>query len=711
MPARPVLWKPPMRTDGTATLDHYLKPLIDHKALVAAVTAVTTALAVGAAFVLPSRYQSTASVLLTPISGNPLAPLESDTEVDMETELLISTSKAVVTLVADDLAAQSISVDTDELSDSVSAASPQESRVLDLTYEAGTPQLAQVGANTFATNYLEYRAQIAAEKRAEAVDALNSRVELLKEELADIESRLAPLEEGTQPYVALSVERDSVDGELDAQQEALAALSTLSVSAGEVLSPALIPTQKSGPGLVVLAVGGLVGGLVMGSVLAMLVSAVKASNAPRNRRASDRIERNRRQGDRPIGGRRATDLPTESAVEKLARVTAGRDGREDGDTADGGQEGEVPVMAAPHPEQLTTAPEPAENDVNAEEADREEGDEAEAGRPDHSQPEVVVHQGAPPPPPGATTTEPQPADHDDRSEPAAEQQSVGFQPRPESLPAGESLAAHFGADVPPPPRNKAKLAKSPESAPPLVNGVVANGSRPPELLPEEPVELPKITPSDLVVEPDIGRLLGEISNQIGARPLTCLTVGQESRAQSVALGFALVDGLKELGIDVLLIDAVLDEPVLATVLDLPDAPGLSEILVGQATMKSAAHELEDLDGLHAITTGRPTALARSAFSSSHLPDMLREAKEHFPVTVILAGDLLDAGIMVRTDGELDGLVVACAADAGEPAGPPLTNRLSDLGAPTWIRVSMNRVTSGAQISSSGPAAATATTTA
>ena len=189
--------------------------------MILGVTAVTAMLAIVASFMLPRSFQSTASVLLTPISGNPLTPLESDTEVDMATELLISTSKAVVGRVAEDLATRSIEIGTEELADSVSANSPRDSKVLDLTYRAGTPELAQTVATSFATNYLAYREQIAAENRADAEAVLNERIALLKGELSQIESRLGALEEGSQAYVAASVERKSVDGELQAQQEAL----------------------------------------------------------------------------------------------------------------------------------------------------------------------------------------------------------------------------------------------------------------------------------------------------------------------------------------------------------------------------------------------------------------------------------------------------------------------------------------------------------
>lgn len=654
-----------MRIDGTTTLDHYLKPILEHRKLVVAVTAVTTLAAVAAFMMVPPSYRSTASLLLTPISGNPLTPLESDTDVDMATELLISTSKTVVGRVAEDLDAQSVDIDADELADNVSAASPRDSKVLDLTYRTTTPELAQTVANSFATNYLEYREQIAAENRADAVEVLNERIALLKDQLSRIEGQLSQLEAGTQAYVSLSIERDSVDGELRAQQDAVAALSTLSLSAGEVLSPARLPAAPTGPGLLALMAGGLAGGLVMGVAAAMLLSAVQASRAPRNRRASDRIEHNRRQGDRlPNGGRRATDRPVDSAVERPTRVTAGRGQITDGDDAD----------------------------------------------PDVDRPDVVVHTGTPPAPPrkqsdrrrensadSIADEEHTDAPGTETPEPTPERDEAAGPESPEPT-LDPEVAARFGPDVPPPPRNRAKLERdSSSSSTDVAVDRRSTGSPPPPPLPA--------LNSSLEVESDFARIATEIGRHLASGPLACLAVGQNHRTQSVAAGFALVDSLNDLGTEVLIIDATLDEPVLADLLGLPAVPGLSELIVGKAPMDRATQRIDGFTGLYAVTTGRPTAAARSAFDSPKLRDVLREVKQRFPLTVIIGGDLVDAAVLSQADGELDGLVVATSAPPGEPADAALIEVLSALNAPAWVRIAIG------DVADSTTAAATARTNA
>ena len=266
--------------------------------------------------------------------------------------------------------------------------------------------------------------------------------------------------------------------------------------------------------------------------------------------------------------------------------------------------------------------------------------QAKPQRADAQQPSAAVEQAAGPRPPAdvETAAEPTPA-----TEPTSSSEPTpATGPTPSSEPTTttaiepdpDRVAAHFGADVPPPPRNKAKLASPNRSVTVNVDDhqPASNGSTPPAQERRAPVdtigqaatptvgqpeplagqhepEHPPIGQSNLVAEPAFDRLVDEIRDQLKHRHLTCLAVGEETRAQSVAAAFALVDALKDVEVDVLIIDAVLDEPVLASVLNLPDGPGLCEVITGQIPMGSAIQDLDEFERLRALTTGRPTALS------------------------------------------------------------------------------------------------------
>jgi capsular polysaccharide biosynthesis protein len=276
-----------MVSDTTAPLDQYLKPIKDHATLIGAVTALVTLLGVLVSTMVPTSYEATASVLVTPISTDPSETFESDVVVDMSTEERIATSKTVIALVSQRLAEQSVDIGHDALGLNVTVSSPTESRILDVSYQAATPSLAQIGADTFAQTYLDYRSQVAEENKSAAEEILGERIALLKDQLASIEAELTGFEEGSQSFVSLSVERESIRSELNAQQDTMAQLSTLSTDVGRIISPAELPDSALGLGPFVIILGALVGGLVMGCLAAYVVATIKAAGAPRNRRATD----------------------------------------------------------------------------------------------------------------------------------------------------------------------------------------------------------------------------------------------------------------------------------------------------------------------------------------------------------------------------------------------------------------------------------------
>lgn len=291
-----------MGTDTTVPLGQYLGPLRDHTKLIGAVTAAVVLLGLLASAIVPTTYRSTASILVTPISADPTATFESNVEVGMATEERIATSSAVVVQVADRLAEQDIEVSHDDLSASVTVSSPKESRILDLSYDASTPGRARAGAETFAQTYLAYRSQLANEDKEAVLDSLRNRIALLKEQLAEVSAEQLRFEAGSESFITVSVEKESIKSELDAQQEALANLSTLSVEVGRIISPAEEPDGPEGVGTIVVLFGSLIGGLVLGCLAAFAVAALREGNvgSRSGRRAAPSLE-DLLPGDAPDG--------------------------------------------------------------------------------------------------------------------------------------------------------------------------------------------------------------------------------------------------------------------------------------------------------------------------------------------------------------------------------------------------------------------------
>ncbi len=266
-----------MATDAPVPLEQYLRPLTNHKRLIVVVAVVVAGLGYFASTTVPTTYRSTASVLVTPISADPTATIESDVEVGMATEERLATSADVVSRVMERLAGDSIVVTFEELTENVTVSSPRDSRILDVSYVAPTPIEAQAGADAFAQSYLEYRSDQATEEKTALTESLREQIELLQEELARLSVEQARFETDAEPYIAATVEREAVRSELNAQQDALADLTTLSIEVGRVISPAELADAPEGLGTTAIVLGSILGGLVIGCLAAYVVAAVKAS--------------------------------------------------------------------------------------------------------------------------------------------------------------------------------------------------------------------------------------------------------------------------------------------------------------------------------------------------------------------------------------------------------------------------------------------------
>ena len=268
-----------MANDNNVPMNQYLRPLADHARLILLVTVLVGLLGGLAWALVPERFRSTATVLVAPISTDPSETVNSDVVVDMATEQGIASSTTVVALVAERLAEESISIDLTTLADNVTVSSPRDSRILEISYVADSAGRAQRVAEAFADVYLEYRSQLADENRSFVVDPIEQRIALLKEQITETSTELSLLREGSAKFIEVSVELEAIKSELDAQQDALANISTLSSNVGRVISPAEVPSGPEGLSLLAVVVGSIFGGFALGALIAYLLSFLRADDA------------------------------------------------------------------------------------------------------------------------------------------------------------------------------------------------------------------------------------------------------------------------------------------------------------------------------------------------------------------------------------------------------------------------------------------------
>lgn len=192
----------------------------------------------------PERYEATASLVVTPVTSNPITGARE--EVNIRTEQEILGSREVARRAAEELG-DTPSDDT-PLSADVEVAAPTGSQILQVTVRGATPDEAAERANAVAAAYLEMRRESESEASERYVESVDQQLEDLRAE-------------DSTPATDSLIERLQ-------QQRSSMALSD--PEPGRIIGPATPPTSPSGPGLPATMAGAAMAGLLLGVCLAIL---------------------------------------------------------------------------------------------------------------------------------------------------------------------------------------------------------------------------------------------------------------------------------------------------------------------------------------------------------------------------------------------------------------------------------------------------------
>ncbi|RKS72072.1 Mrp family chromosome partitioning ATPase [Actinomadura pelletieri DSM 43383] len=222
-------------------------------------------LGAGAGIVLeiavPPPYKATATVLVSPLEGNPYSPEgRGDDLVNLQTEAQLVATDGVAKIVEKKLG--------HEPDGKVAVSVPPNTQVLNLTYTTSDSGRARAGAQAFADAYLEYRKQ-----RAQGV--VNNQLAKLKAQAEKVELQL---QQANRELVTLSgAKRATLAQRITAYTNQLGVIDEQSndiastpVDPGQVITPADAP---GGPGLIrpaMYGTGGLILGLVAGFAVMLL---------------------------------------------------------------------------------------------------------------------------------------------------------------------------------------------------------------------------------------------------------------------------------------------------------------------------------------------------------------------------------------------------------------------------------------------------------
>ncbi len=232
-------------------LSDLLAALRRHANVLAVAAGIGLVLGIMAAFVIPTRYSTTATVAVYPLKTDPLSSASGTSTVDMATEGSLAESQMVAAAAATKLEPKH-GFTTQDVVDAVSVETPEDSQVLRISYSASSAARAADGANEVAAAYLLTR-------RNEATGLANR---LKKTVQGQVEELKGLKNEGALVKRTRQVQADELGTRL-------AELGGLEFDPGRIVGRATPPDGPSTPGVLPLGLAGAFLGLFVGVPIAL----------------------------------------------------------------------------------------------------------------------------------------------------------------------------------------------------------------------------------------------------------------------------------------------------------------------------------------------------------------------------------------------------------------------------------------------------------
>lgn len=230
------------------------------------VTLLVVGIALGYSFRQEPTYQSSAEVLIQPVNFDPSLPPNSGF-VNMPTEQRIAISSPVSTEAATRLETQGIPMSA------ISVEAIEGANALVFEATSTIPASAQATAQTFAESYLEFREKGVLKDLLDARRPIEQRIRGLDREIEDVQDRLFGAQPGQteSERAGLQVQFNNLLTQRAGLQAKLNELIAPEfVRIGEILSPAILPTEPSSPNHVRTGAFAVFVGISLGVGLAFL---------------------------------------------------------------------------------------------------------------------------------------------------------------------------------------------------------------------------------------------------------------------------------------------------------------------------------------------------------------------------------------------------------------------------------------------------------
>jgi Mrp family chromosome partitioning ATPase len=208
------------------------------------------------------EYDSSTLVLV-------LAPLQDGSKVDMDTQAKVVTSVQIAVGAQKLLKTQTSPLD---LLSGVTVSIPANTTFLNITYEATTPLQAKNGSQAFAEAYLDQRTQDAETSLSQQISKLQDQIKQYQDSIKTLNAQIASLSSKSVDEQNAISSRDQLTAQIQTATQKLTPLDSIVVNAGQVSSPATLPTRPSKPSTLKFLASGLAIGLLLGLAAALTLA-------------------------------------------------------------------------------------------------------------------------------------------------------------------------------------------------------------------------------------------------------------------------------------------------------------------------------------------------------------------------------------------------------------------------------------------------------
>ncbi|PWU51992.1 lipopolysaccharide biosynthesis protein [Micromonospora globispora] len=233
-----------------------------------------------------ARYTSTTSVLV-----RPLATGGSDNSTNQNAKVNLDTEAQVVrSLVVGERARGLMKSGTsaDDLVESVTVTVPPNSQVLQVAYEADSPEEARAGSHSFAQAYLDLRSATAQRALENEINGLRQQIDNVNKQLSAVAARITGTPSNSVQRKRAEADQQVLTNNLSSLNNRLSPLLSTSIDPGEIISDARLPSSPSSPNRTLNLASGMGAGLLLGIVLALVLDRLD-TRIRRGRDIADRV--------------------------------------------------------------------------------------------------------------------------------------------------------------------------------------------------------------------------------------------------------------------------------------------------------------------------------------------------------------------------------------------------------------------------------------